>query len=255
MKREVQNLEKQIQSLNSQIVKFPKGNLVYSRTGKYVKWYVSYEGKKEYIPKKNIEYIQKMAAKKYLILLKDDLIKEKEVIELCLKVQQTKSRQAESLLGEESVYREFLSPLFQPKSKELQEWMNEPYEKNQKHPENLIHKTSLGICVRSKSEALIATYLHINKIPFRYECKLILGNQVYYPDFMIRHPKTGEYFYWEHFGKMDEPQYCRKTASKIQTYSLNGIIPTIHLITTYETKDNPLTTDVIQKIIEHYFLE
>lgn len=255
MQSEVYRLQVQIDDINAQLKRYPKGKLIYSRTGKYVKWYVSDGHKKTYIPKKRIDYIQKMAMKKYLTLLKDDLMKDKQLIESYLIAQNSAPRNAEQFLAEQSVFREILSPLFKPKSKELQDWMNEPYECNTKNQEHLVHKTSLGFCVRSKSEALIATFLHINQIPFRYECKVTLGKTWIYPDFLIRHPKTGEVYYWEHFGLMNDMKYCRQSASKLQLYSENGIIPTIHLITTYETKEKPLTTEMIQKIIDFYFLE
>ena len=108
--------------------------------------------------------------------------------------------------------------------------------------------------VRSKSEAMIAHFLYINKIPFQYEAALSLNQLTIYPDFTIRHPFTGEMYYWEHFGLMDDLSYCQKTALKLQTYLSNGIIPSIHLITTFETSSNPLTTEIIQRTIEQYFL-
>ena len=107
---------------------------------------------------------------------------------------------------------------------------------------------------RSKSEAMIDMILYSHRIPFRYECALYLGNHPIFPDFTIRHPQTGETFYWEHFGMMDDALYAQNTASKLQLYISHGIIPSIHLITTYETKDHPLSIEVIQKTVEHYFL-
>lgn len=95
--------------------------------------------------------------------------------------------------------------------------------------------------------------LFSNKIPFRYECALILGTTAIYPDFTIRHPKTGETYYWEHFGLMDEPSYCKNSCSKLQLYTTHGIIPSIHLITTYETHDNPLDMKTVERIIAEYF--
>lgn len=75
-----------------------------------------------------------------------------------------------------------------------------------------------------------------------------------YPDFTLRHPLTGNYFYWEHFGMMDNPAYCRNVSSKLQLYFSHGIIPSINLITTYETKDDPLDVEIVEGIIQHYFL-
>lgn len=131
--------------------------------------------------------------------------------------------------------------------------MSAPFEQNPKHPEDLIHKEISGNLLRSKSEAIIDTFLHQNRLPYRYECKLVLGQEILYPDFTIRHPKTGEIYYWEHFGKMDDPSYYRKVFPKLRLYTSHNIIPSINLITTFETQDNPLTVDVIEKIIQHYF--
>ena len=117
-----------------------------------------------------------------------------------------------------------------------------------------MHKGSSGNYVRSKSESMIDMVLYIHKIPFRYECALTLGETTLFPDFTIRHPQTGEVFYWEHFGLMDNAEYSKNACSKLQLYTNHGIIPSIQLITTYETKEHPLTADVIEKIVEDYFL-
>lgn len=153
-----------------------------------------------------------------------------------------------------SEYKELLSPFFCPVSQELLNWMNSPYERSTKYPEQLIHKTISNHLVRSKSEAIIDTILHINKIPFRYECALNLGQTMIYPDFTIRHPKTGALYYWEHFGLMDDPVYSKNAYSKLQLYTSIGIVPSIQLITTFETKENPLSIETVEKIVSHFFL-
>lgn len=157
------------------------------------------------------------------------------------------------ILLDDSEYQELLLPHFTPLSKELAHWQNASFPTNPKHPEQLSIKTISGHYVRSKSEALIDMALFSHQIPFRYECALTLGTHIFYPDFTIRHPKTGEVYYWEHFGLMDNPSYCRNVSLKLQQYSLNGIIPSIQLITTYETGTHPLNPEIIVKIIDHYF--
>ena len=102
---------------------------------------------------------------------------------------------------------------------------------------------------------MIIKILKQHNIPYRYEAKLILGNTIIYPDFIIRHPKTGETYYWEHFGLIDDANYSKKTFSKLQAYTSNGIIPTINLITTYETKTHPLSIESVEKIVKEYFLD
>ena len=137
--------------------------------------------------------------------------------------------------------------------KELFLWQKSPYECNKNYPEQLIHKTVSGHLVRSKSEALIDMILNKYGIPFRYECELTLGNRVIYPDFTLRHPKTGKTLYWEHFGLMDDINYCQNTGKKLQLYSINGIIPSIDLIMTFETKEHPLCIEQIETVVEQYF--
>lgn len=97
-------------------------------------------------------------------------------------------------------------------------------------------------------------FLYTHQIPFRYECALYLGESVIFPDFTIRHPHTGETYYWEHFGLADDPRYCKSVCTKLQLYMSNGIIPSIHLITTYETKEHPLSSETVNKMIQDYFL-
>lgn len=132
--------------------------------------------------------------------------------------------------------------------------MKSPYQKNMKYPEQLTHRTPSGNIVRSKSEEMIDMCLYTNRIPYRYECALELGEVTLFPDFTILHPETGKLYYWEHFGQADDPAYCRQIFSKLQLYALHGMIPSINLITTYETKENPLNSENIEKIISHYFL-
>ena len=54
---------------------------------------------------------------------------------------------------------------------------------------------------------------------------------------------------------MDNPTYSKNVNLKLQQYASHGIIPTIQLITTYETKLHPLTAEKIERIVEEYFLD
>lgn len=139
-------------------------------------------------------------------------------------------------------------------TQELYEWAAAPYERSTNYPEQLTHSSVSGNVVRSKSEAIIDMALYINQIPFRYEAQLLLKNIPLFPDFTILHPRTKEIFYWEHFGMMDNDKYAQNACSKITLYVSNGIIPSIHLITTYETKSHPLSSGLVDEMIRHYFL-
>lgn len=246
-------LDKQISSIKEQLKLLPPGKLVCSQNGEYQKWYQSDGHKKIYIPKANKQLAEQLARKKYLSLLLEDLKNEKKAIQFYLRHSSFHGK-CERLLTDDSEYKNLLTPYFSPLSEELSTWSKTEYESNPNYQEQLVHKGSSGIFVRSKSESMIDMVLYIHKIPFRYECALTLGETTLYPDFTIRHPKTGEIFYWEHFGLMDNPTYSKNAYAKLQLYTNHGIIPSIHLITTYETKEHPLTAENIEKIVKNYFL-
>lgn len=251
---ERQRLEEKIKSAQQKIHEFPDGKLICTRNKNYIKWYQSNGHNRTYIPKENRKLAEQLAAMKYLTLLEDSLRNEQKAIDFYLRHHAAAVDSAEQLLADTSEYAELLSPFFSPLSQELHDWMYSPFEHNEKNPEQLIHKTISGNFVRSKSEAFIAMLLHINRIPFRYECALQLGETTIFPDFTIRHPETGQIYYWEHFGLMDNPAYCKNAFSKLQLYVSGGIIPTIHLITTYETLENPLSSELVENIVQQYFL-
>lgn len=206
-----------------------------------------------YIPKQNYHLVEKLCVKKYLTSLLQDLSDEINAIDSYLSASKKKKNLSNQLLTKNSEYKKLLSPYFRPISEELAQWMYADYDKNKNYPNQLIHHTPSGNFVRSKSEAMIHMLLTSHNIPFRYECALILGQSKIYPDFTIRHPKTGVIFYWEHFGLLDKSSYRQNMLSKLDQYTSNGIYPSIHLITTYETQDHPLTSATVEKIIQQYF--
>lgn len=148
------------------------------------------------------------------------------------------------MLGEKALLCAFLKDL-QKELKAVNAFLKS-YESGSSKVEQLLSQPSY--------QTVITQALFMHKIPFRYECALKLENSTYYPDFTIRHPETGEYFYWEHFGLMDTPGYSKNAFQKLNIYCQHNIIPTINLITTYETKEHPLTSQNIENLIQEYFV-
>lgn len=255
MKKEYQKLETKINDLQEKLKNFPEGKLICAANGKGVKWYRSDGHKSIYLSKKEKKLAEQLAYKKYLSLQLKILLQEKRAINYYLKHHDANAYLKEQEFLTSAGFSELLTPQLTPISEQLSKWMNEPYEKSNRYPEGLVNRATAGKYVRSKSEVLIDMFLCKHRIPFRYECLLQLGEVSAYPDFTIRHPKTGEVFYWEHLGRMDDPHYASKAYSKLQLYASNGIIPNINLIITCETKDHPLSTEMIEKIIEYYFVD
>ncbi len=249
-----QKLDEKIRELQKQLNQFPPGSLICTKNGKHFKWFHLLSNKRTYIPKSQREFATQLALKKLLSLQLKNARNEKKAVDAYLKYRRPQTDCADLYLQTHPEFQNLLSSYYKPISQELLEWENEPFERNTKNSEHLIHKTLSGNMVRSKSESLIDTILHINQIPFRYECALNLNETTLFPDFTIRHPVTGKIYYWEHFGLMDDPVYSHNAYSKLQLYTNHGIVPSFNLITTFETQEHPLTSDTIEKIVHDYFL-
>ena len=172
-------LEKEIKKLNKEIKKLPEGKLICTKNGDKYKWYQS-NGDIKYLPKKERALAEKLAFKTYLNLKKEELIHEKRAIQFYLKHHSDKQHSMQLLNNEE--FQNLLSVYFKPISEELAQWKAAPYSKNMNHLEHLLHKSSSGNYLRSKSEAMIDMLLYSNKIPFRYESALEIGDVTLYPD-------------------------------------------------------------------------
>ena len=140
-----------------------------------------------------------------------------------------------------------------PLNEELEQWAHADYETNPLFPENKVIPTVDGIMVRSKSEAFIVMLLSSLHIPYRYECRLELDGHILYPDFTIRHPVTGEYYYWEHAGMLDNPSYAAGFLGKLRLYITNGILPDHQLILTYESNTQPFDISIAQDKLREFF--
>lgn len=135
-----------------------------------------------------------------------------------------------------------------------EEWTRAEFDRNNLFPERLVYGTIGGIKVRSKSESLIANLLEKDRIPFRYEAALQIGETTYYPDFTIMRPKDKKIIYWEHFGMADDGRYAYNMEAKLSVYRNNGITQWDQLITTFETEKSPLDALNLQKVINAFLL-
>lgn len=254
MLKEKQRLEEQILSLQNQISACPEGNIYCARNGSHYKWYYTDGQNHRYLPKRERKFAEQLAVKKYLSALLNDAVSQKRAIDFYLRHHPSSPGKAQTMLAECPEYRNLLHSRFTPLSQELDEWQHADYQRNPYKPEHLTIKAASGNYVRSKSEALIDMALLTNKIPFRYECELHLGDVVIYPDFTIRHPVTGQTFYFEHFGLMDKLKYRNRAGERLQLYVTHGIFPNVQLLTTYETQDAPLSVTSVNNLIQSYFL-
>ncbi|MBD8552555.1 ATP-dependent DNA helicase [Sphingomonas sp. CFBP 8764] len=90
---------------------------------------------------------------------------------------------------------------------------------------HLLHRTSRGEFVRSKSELAIAEKLHGMGIAYVYEQPVLLGGKNRWPDFTIADDDSGVTYYWEHLGMLSDPQYAARWQTKRAAYLAAGIRP------------------------------
>ena len=262
---ELHKLDQKIIADEAAIARLPQGILVCRRNGSYTKWFHKLplkrgEGEMRYLKKSQRHLAELLARKTYLKKRLELMKHERAAIEAYLKKHDTAKEGLSALslisLGVRDLLASSGRSLTDERTMadELNNWRHTDYQKCPYHPEALTVPVSETLYVRSKSEAFIAAALQENGIPFRYECELILGSTPYYPDFTIRHPTNGRFIYWEHFGLMDKPDYASRAYSKLRVYNENGIIPTINLITTFETSSSPLNLQLVKSLIEFYLI-
>lgn len=103
------------------------------------------------------------------------------------------------------------------------------------YAEHLVHRTSRGELVRSKSELVIANYLHSLGLPYIYERELrgTIDPDRLRPDFSFI-DDAGDVIVWEHLGMLERPDYQAGWDWKRSWYRRNGFELDENLFTTSE---------------------
>lgn len=134
-------------------------------------------------------------------------------------------------------------------------WQAEKYQ-NRWEGRGFKFETPRGERVRSKSEWMIASMLDASGVPYRYEETVGLHELyggAFHPDFTVLNKRTRKEYYWEHFGRMDDPEYVEESfMPKIIEYYTFGFIPGEKLLMTFESKNHPFDTVQVKRIIETY---
>lgn len=76
----------------------------------------------------------------------------------------------------------------------------------------------------------------------------------FHPDFYCLNVRTRKEIIWEHFGMMDDLEYCEKTLKKIQIYEKKGFFAGQNLIFTMETATQPVSAKELELKIINFLL-
>lgn len=200
---------------------------------------------KKYIKSENLKLAKSLAQKSYEKNTIRKIDKQIDIIEKFLENYKNNLLEDEfKALSPEK--RALVTPLEPTWELLVKQWRQSSKMENSYPIDTTNYRTKNGEFVRSKSEIIIANALYDANIPYRYEAGIYLdGYGNISPDFTILEKDTGKLIYWEHFGRMNELDYVRKTINKINAYNLNGL----KLILTFETESNPLNIDIVTTYI------
>lgn len=155
--------------------------------------------------------------------------------------------------------RDVITPITLPRESYIQKWLDVEYKHKEISGLHGQYFSIKGLPVRSKSEVIIADTLDYYGIPFRYEFPVIMKNEHdtyidFHPDFYCLNVRSRKEIIWEHFGMMDDKDYCEKAIHKIKLYEKNGYFTGDKFIFTQETAAHPVTAKELELKTTKYLL-
>lgn len=229
--------------------------------GKYPQYYVVEENdinqkgssrSRKYIRKNELEQAKKLAQKEYDRLVLENIKKRERAIREILKTEYYAD--IHTLYKKMSPAKQFLvTPYVWDNESYIKQWKEITKSEKNSFPFSNSFQTDNGELVRSKSEKIIADKLNQKRIPYKYEMGLKLGDNVVYPDFTILKMSTREEVYLEHFGMMDNPDYCKKALEKIELYECNGIRLGERLFVSLESSLKSLSSRYIEILLDNFY--
>ncbi len=245
---ELHRCEKLEMSFEKLLSKLPKGSLI-NRNGHF---YWAYRKNKKQFQrpiKNNPELLNNLITRQYI---KESLPVLKKRTQLCRQFLEKEVFYNPYHIRNNlhDVYSDCIKPqVFLDEDVDVSSWCSKPYKRNP-WPFDEEHYTTGGKQVRSKSEALIGSEMENRDMLFRCEPEIICGNKRYYPDFSILLPNIRRIVYFEHFGKMDDPEYLEDTMEKLHIYQQYGLYLGINFFFTWETREHPPNMKYVNQTLD-----
>jgi len=243
--KDIEMQEKLLGRFRDAIREYPSGGLVCRNYGNKKEYYHvdKLTGKRKYIKKDNYNLLSSITQRRIF--------------------EESVARMSKNIIAQEKMLREYRPYDYGSVRTSLpaayQGW--QPKEKPMAlkgsilRPEGLVHTTSCGQKVRSKTELMIVETMLSCGLPLIYEKALTLldinGNPItIHPDFAFKTRYRG-WIYWEHFGMLGNEDYRQDALWKIELYIANGIMPAANLIITSESSDGALDVNTIINTVEY----
>lgn len=256
----ISQVKKVVAICSEKLSKCPEGDLVVHSMGGKTRYILLKREKQIYLGHDKTEQIKAFEEKNYYKKLKQTAEREIKSLEKVIKTIGKTDDVNEVFFKIPEAKRNLIKPFaLQTIDNNLGNFcqMNDiAKQKNNKKLKESSFMTSDGVKVRSKSELIIAERFIANKIPYYYEPDIYFESilKAMKPDFQVYNKRTGEVFYWEHFGMMDNPDYLKEFQFKMNIYADGGIFPGKQLIMTTESSGCSLSTQYVDLMIKEYLL-
>lgn len=255
---ELMELEKLYEETKTRVTLSPAGRLKAVKRDFGMCYHrVESTGKITYLSRSEMPLIRALAQKAYdqkvLRCMKKRIKILKSLLSVCAKTDLS------SLYQNMSAQRQVLvNPIRSRREQELADWIAMPPKSGTQPsfaPDAPMIMTERGERVRSKSEKILADYFHRHNIPYKYEEPLMLnGYGRVHPDFTFFSPVSGAEIYWEHMGRMDDPDYMQRAIKKIEAYADSGYDVGHRLLLTFETGPSGLNMTSVERLVQKHLL-
>lgn len=208
----------------------------------------------KYIPNKDRPLAVQLAQKDYDTKLLKVLKEQQKAIESFIEAYDPDA--AEQVYEKLSEQRKALvRPEYLSDEEFVRQWLSQPYTRLGFKEDDQEFYTAKGERVRSKSEILIADALLRHDVPYLCEVPVYNNGVIFAaPDFKCLNKRLRKVYYWEHLGKLGEPDYANRNVKKLEKYALAEDFDESSLVLTCETDGHPLNTKVIEAKIRKYLL-
>lgn len=253
------NLQEIFRSAEQRLLSAPEGSLNIQRKNSNIQYYIyktepSGKKKKMFLSSQQMSLVRALAQKSYDQSLYKAVQEEIRYIKKLLKKCSVNDLdQIYASLAPER--KQLVVPYRLDDESYARQWEKVAYAPQPFAADAPFFMTLKGEKVRSKTEKIIADTLYLAGIPYRYEYPVTLaGGQTWHPDFLILNRRTRQVYILEHFGMMDNENYCNNALGKLRIYMQNGWFPGENLLVTFETRTRPFSTDDLDLLIRQYLL-
>ena len=254
----LQELNKRKQQLESHISKCrlflrnaPEGYLRPSLQGKRICFYRKRDkSDKQGVYTNEKTLIARLAKKEYAERVLEAAKEELKALERLIKIEKEQPV-VRAFTGMHPAKQELIRPLEITMKERIRQFMEVEFTPHGFKPGSHAVVVDGNHLVRSAAEYRIETALKEAGIPYRYEPDYLTEDGMRLrPDFMMMNPRTGQVFYWEHFGMIEKQDYRDRMLNNLSSYELSGLFPGNGLIATFDDGTHPLSRETIRRIID-----